>query len=106
MNFFSKADLTGDVAALLEKAFAKDEIIGMRPEHLSPAAKGKAVLEGKLELVENLGEYALAHLTTETGVEFIAKVEKPPAIALGDMMQFSIRPDLVHVFDVATGLRV
>jgi ABC-type sugar transport system ATPase subunit len=105
MNFFSVADLTGDLSAALERALTKDEIIGMRPEHLSPAANGNAVLEGKLELVENLGEYALAHLTTQTGVEFIAKAERPPILAKGELMQFSIRPDLVHVFDAKSGRR-
>ena len=105
MNFFAPADLLPDAAAQIGAKLLDSQTIGMRPEHLTIASAGKAVVEGKLELVENLGEYALAHLITAAGTEFIAKVEKPPSTGLGAMMQFSIRPDLVHRFDAATGLR-
>jgi len=60
------------------------------------------VVAGRLELVENLGEYALVHLKTESGVEFIAKTEKPPSVAKGEMLGFAILPELVHIFDRAT----
>lgn len=64
-----------------------------------------AVVEGRLELVENLGEYALVHLVTTTGVEFIAKTEKPPKTERGGTIGFSIKPELAHYFDTETGLR-
>ncbi len=102
MNFFTSADVTPAAATLLGRALNSD-LLGMRPEHLLMG--GQAVVQGRLELVENLGEYALVHLITATGVEFIAKTEKPPAVAKGEMIGFSIHPDRLHIFDVATGLR-
>jgi ABC-type sugar transport system ATPase subunit len=106
MNFFAPKDLTDHAATHLGRAFVADQSLGMRPEHLTPAAPGQGVVMGRLELVENLGEYALVHLITTTGVEFIAKTEKPPTVAKGDMISFAIKPELVHIFDAKTGLRV
>ena len=65
----------------------------------------KAVIEGRLELVENLGEYALVHLITATGIEFIAKTEKPPKAAKGETIGFTIKPELAHYFHKDSGLR-
>ena len=104
MNFFSDVDLVKDSAKVLGAAITANEEVGLRPEHLVPATKG-AVVEGKLELVENLGEYALVHLVTHTGVEFIAKTEKPPAAVKGETIGFKIKPELAHRFDKATGKR-
>ena len=103
MNFFAAADVTPDAAATLGRAVTAADMLGMRPEHLTMG--GQAVVQGRLELVENLGEYALVHLITTTGVEFIAKADKPPAVAKGEMIGFSIHPDRLHIFDAGTGLR-
>jgi len=56
-------------------------------------------------LVENLGEYALVHLITASGTEFIAKTEKPPSVPKGETIGFTIKPELAHRFDKATGKR-
>jgi len=91
MNFFTKADLTDNASALLNRDVAGDEHVGLRPEHLVPVEGDKAVVSGRLELVENLGEYALVHLVTSTGVEFIAKTEKPPSVEKGETIGFAIK---------------
>ena len=106
MNFFELADLTENASALLGRTIDPSLQVGLRPENLSPADDATAVVYGKLELVENLGEYALVHLSTATGVEFIAKTEKPPEGAKGSMIGFGIKPELAHFFDKATGLRL
>ena len=106
MNFFELADLTDNASALLGRTIDPSLQVGLRPENLSPADDANAVVYGKLELVENLGEYALVHLSTATGVEFIAKTEKPPEGAKGSMIGFGIKPELAHFFDKATGLRL
>ena len=106
MNFFELADLTDNASALLGRTIDPSLQVGLRPENLSPADDVNAVVYGKLELVENLGEYALVHLSTATGVEFIAKTEKPPEGAKGTMIGFGIKPELAHFFDKATGLRL
>lgn len=106
MNFFELADLTDNASALLGRTIDPSLQVGLRPENLSPADDANAVVYGKLELVENLGEYALVHLSTATEVEFIAKTEKPPEGTKGSMICFGIKPELAHFFDKATGLRL
>ena len=106
MNFFDAGDLNDNAAALLKREITPQMQAGLRPEHLVPADIAKAVVTGRLELVENLGEYALVHLVTATGAEFIAKTEKPPKEAKGSMIGFAIKPALAHFFDKNTGLHL
>jgi multiple sugar transport system ATP-binding protein/alpha-glucoside transport system ATP-binding protein len=106
MNFFEAGDLSKTAAKTLGHNLTSEQQVGLRPEHLQPVKSGAAVLEGKLELVENLGEYALVHLVTETGVEFIAKTEKPPKQKKGETIGFTIKPELAHYFEKASGLRI
>jgi hypothetical protein len=56
-------------------------------------------------LVEYLGEYALVHLVTTSGIELIAKPEKPPAAGKGNSTDFTIKSELAHYFDTDSGLR-
>lgn len=106
MNFFTAPDLTSSGSGLLGREVTADMQVGFRPEHLTLADSGSAVIEGRLELVENLGEYALVHLVSETGVEFIAKTEKPPGVPKGSTIGFNIKPELVHFFDTSSGARL
>ena len=106
MNFFALGDLTEQAGSILGAAAMDTVQIGLRPEHMTLADAGHAVVEGRLDLVENLGEYALLHLVTATGVEFIAKTEKPPAAPKGETIGFAVKPALAHYFDANTGLRV
>lgn len=105
MNFFSAADLPDTAAKALGRDVGADGEVGLRPEHLIPCGAADAAVQGKLELIENLGEYALVHLVTPSGVEFIAKTEKPPVEAKGELLSFSIKPELAHYFDSKSGLR-
>jgi multiple sugar transport system ATP-binding protein/alpha-glucoside transport system ATP-binding protein len=105
MNFFSANDLASGATACLRREVAASEQVGLRPEHLTVSSGDDVVVEGRLELVENLGEYALVHLVSGQGVEFIAKTEKPPAAAKGETIGFTIKPELAHYFDADSGLR-
>ncbi|MEP4198287.1 MAG: sn-glycerol-3-phosphate ABC transporter ATP-binding protein UgpC [Aliishimia sp.] len=106
MNIFEAKDLPDTAADILGRTLEAGQQVGLRPEHLVPCDPGVAVLQGKLELVENLGEYALVHLVTPTGVEFIAKTEKPPAQGKSETVSFAVRPELTHFFDKESGLRI
>ncbi len=106
MNFFGPGDLTANAGALLGKDIPGNVEVGLRPEHLYVADPGNSVVEGVLELVENLGEYALVHLRTATGVEFIAKTEKPPAVSNGSVVGFGIDASLSYMFDQDSGMRI
>jgi len=105
MNFFEQADLTASAASQLNRDISGIQV-GMRPEHLIVTDAANAVVEGKLELVENLGEYALVHLMTESNVEFIAKTERPPAVPKGSTISFAVKPEMAHFFDSNTGERL
>ena len=101
MNFFEPAELLPEQAG----AFAEGDAVGVRPEHLKLADGADGIVKGRLELVEQLGEYALAHMTMEHGTEFIAKLERPPEAPAGSELQFSAELERVHVFDRETGAR-
>ncbi len=106
MNFFSNTDLSPESTALLNREVTSNMEVGLRPEHLTIADGSNKIVEGTLELVENLGEYALVHLLTPTNVEFIAKIEKPPTEPKGSTISFGIKPELAHFFDKTTGARI
>ncbi len=96
MNFFEGADVANNNGT---------DITGIRPEHLRECIPSEAIVQGKLELVEQLGEYALVHLLSPQGVEFIAKMEHPPKVAKGETIGFTADPKLVHKFDKQSGAR-
>jgi multiple sugar transport system ATP-binding protein/alpha-glucoside transport system ATP-binding protein len=106
MNFFAAGDLAANAKGVLGSDLSPTQQVGLRPEHLVVTDGASAVVEGRLDLVENLGEYALVHLISATGVEFIAKTEKPPVAEKGDTIGFTIKPELAHYFDIESGLRV
>ena len=105
MNFFGTADLEDGASATLGRELSSTQQVGLRPEHLIVTEGSGAVVSGRLELVENLGEYCLVHLVSKSGVEFIAKTEKPPQTPKGESILFTVKSELVHVFDTETGLR-
>ena len=105
MNFLPAAAMDSAVATTLGANIPSGTTIGVRPEHLRSCVAGKALFSARLELVENLGEYALAHLLTDDGVEVIAKMDSPPQTAAGGMIHLTAAKGQLHCFDEATGLR-
>ena len=105
MNFLDQADLATAAAKVL-KIDPKAGIVGIRPEHLKATTAAKALVSAPLELVENLGEYALAHMVTEGGRELIVKMDKPPKAEAGDMIHLTADAGNIHCFDAESGLRM
>ena len=105
MNFLDQADLATAAAKVL-KIDPKAAIVGIRPEHLKATTAAKALVSAPLELVENLGEYALAHMVTEGGRELIVKMDKPPKAEAGDMIHLTADAGNIHCFDAESGLRM
>lgn len=102
MNFFGPSDLSPAQAKTLETG----QILGCRPEHMMPCEAADAWISGVLELVENLGEYALVHLRNVSGEDFIVKMEIAPNVPNGTTLHFECRADKVHKFDATTEQRV
>ena len=105
MNFLDQADLATAAAKAL-KIDPKAGIVGIRPEHLKATTAAKALVSAPLELVENLGEYALVHMVTEGGQELIVKMDKPPKAEAGDMIHLTADAGNIHCFDAESGLRM
>ena len=105
MNFLDQADLATAAAKVL-KIDPKAGIVGIRPEHLKATTAAKALVSAPLELVENLGEYALVHMVTEGGRELIVKMNKPPKAEAGDMIHLTADAGNIHCFDAESGLRM
>ena len=97
MNLFADTDL-GD-------AGRDGLLLGVRPEHLEVCPDGPGLVGGRLELIEQLGEYAIAHLTTDSGAEFTAKLQLPPDDLIGKRMEFRAADDRLHWFDRESGMR-
>lgn len=105
MNFFAPSNLAATAPKELASMKDEDAIIGIRSEHMRLCSAEEATVSATFELVENLGEHALVHMKTQDGVEFIAKLETPPAVKNGDMLHFTFADGKTHVFDKATGAR-
>lgn len=102
MNFFSGDDVLGSAGKNLKSG----HVLGVRPEHLMRCEPKDAWITGTLELLENLGEYMLAHLVTDSGVGFVAKMERVDHIANGTKLSFNSTDEFTHLFDSETQLRV
>ena len=104
MNFLNYSDLSFVTA----KALNIDPgagIVGIRPEHLKSTTAAKALISASLELVENLGEYALVHMVTPSGRELIVKMDKPPKAGAGEMIHLTADAGRVHHFNAESGLK-
>ena len=73
MNFFRSSDIDAGSRA----RFNHETTLGVRPEHLRICAQEPTLVSGRLELIEQFGEYALVHLITDEGTEFTVKLDLP-----------------------------
>ena len=72
---------------------------GVRPEHLSLADSGSALLVGDVEIVENLGETILAYLSNPFGTQFTAKLPDTEVVRKGMTLAFQADPSRLHWFN-------
>ena len=102
MNFFRSSDIDAGSRA----RFNHETTLGVRPEHLRICAQEPALVSGRLELIEQFGEYALVHLITDEGTEFTVKLDLPPFDCVGKRMSFDTSTESMHTFDTKTGERM
>jgi len=75
--------------------------IGIRPEHLAPAAEG---LTGQVDLIERLGSESVVHLRLDDGTPLAVKLAG--ALPIADRLTVAPVPEHIHVFDAASGKRL
>ena len=84
-------------------------LVGVRPEHLRPAAagaeEGGAPLDVSLELVEPLGSESVLHGRLPDGEPLTARVAGAVPASEG-ALRLAIPPAEAHVFDAESGRRL
>ena len=77
-------------------------IVGIRPEHLAPAASG---LTSEIAVIEPTG--AETHIVARSGEsELTSVLRERTDLAVGGQINLSAPPEAIHVFDQATGARI
>ena len=80
----------------------QEVVLGVRPEHLTPAAEG---LAGRVELIEPTG--AETHLVVEIGGrQLTAALRERVRVGLGETLTLAPVPEALHLFDKASGRRL
>jgi sn-glycerol 3-phosphate transport system ATP-binding protein len=79
--------------------------VGIRPEHLRPAAPDAAFFGGAVEMVEQLGADTLVHVGH--GAEaVVARLPHGQHFEVGSTLHLAAEPERVFLFDSATGARL
>ena len=87
--------------ALSGTDLSKVRTLGVRPEHLTLASPEAAHLSGKLAVIEQFGEYALAYVELPNGEMVTIKLDGAPELELHSEMHIAVPADQVHLFDEA-----
>ncbi len=107
--FGNLVELTPETQKALTGTEAKDVILGIRPEHIRfTSESGSGILSGTVEVSEMMGsEYYLHVNSYEKDIVLRVPtsdlpVEMRSGINYGTKMNFTFRPDSVHLFDKET----
>ena len=79
----------------------KQVIVGIRPEHIRPAAANGAALTLPVSAVETTG--SATFLTTGTSTELVIAVQGRSEVKAGEVIGLDIAPTDLHLFDEETG---
>ena len=79
--------------------------LGVRPEDLRLKDPGDA-LRAQVRVVEPVGSEMYVHLTSDSGVQMIARAPADTHISVEQQVSFEIPPDKVHLFRSDTGDRI
>lgn len=73
--------------------------LGIRPESLRVSSGGNGLLQGELELVEQLGEFCLMYVTHGDSRRVVAKLEGCVQMVSGTSVSLSAAAGELHLFD-------
>ena len=89
----------------LQNSDARKVILGIRPEFVEVAIKGSdGCVNVDLDLVETLGSEALIHATLDNNPFVIRTGTLGQLDVLNGIEGFTVKPELVRVFDAETGM--
>jgi multiple sugar transport system ATP-binding protein len=99
---------SGQRLAMALSGRSGEVVAGIRPEHLRPLDRDRddaVAVEGRIELIENLGSQVMVQLATESGL-VAAQFDRKPGLEVGAPIRLRQQPDTLHAFDSRTGLSV
>ena len=73
--------------------------LGLRPEHIVICDRKDALIYGKVEIVEALGEFTIIHVDCGFQVPLIAKLLGDLNISKGNCVGLNAEPQNMHLFD-------
>lgn len=80
-------------------SIGQDVTVGVRPEHCSLADAADNTYQGKVSLVEHLGELSYVYVSGIGESDFVLKVDGDSAHKAGDDIRFSITAGNTYLFD-------
>ena len=80
-------------------------VLGVRPEHVRPAAPGLPAAAARVELIEPLGQELLVYARAG-GQELIARLAPEARVALGATVPLAFDPSGLAFFDAVTRARI
>jgi sn-glycerol 3-phosphate transport system ATP-binding protein len=118
MNFLA-ARIEGDGQALrigatrlplplpLPEQAGREITLGLRPEHLSPAADGDGRMELEVDLVEALGADKVVHgRLVGDGAPLTSRLDGGRQVAIGERLPLAVAAERLHLFDRDHGRRI
>jgi len=82
------------------RSFTKGQeaTLGVRPQYLTQATKGKGMLKGKVILTERLGSETVVNLAVADGSKLIAAISEDTVLVPGTELAWTFDPALAHAF--------
>ena len=98
MNFLNSKTLTKNISTIFKGA-KREDIIGIRPEHLIKTTYTNSIISARLDLIENLGENVLVHMILNNDDQIIAKMNNAPKEPIGTKLHFTADIKNLHLFN-------
>ncbi|MBO6636951.1 MAG: sn-glycerol-3-phosphate ABC transporter ATP-binding protein UgpC [Roseitalea sp.] len=94
--------------AVIERISAHDgpAILGVRPEHVAPAANEAGDLEVTIDLVEQLGDESFVYCRAEGLPELCMRLDGAAGACYGDRMSIRFDRSNMHLFDPVSGAAI
>ncbi|KRE97616.1 glycerol-3-phosphate transporter ATP-binding subunit [Frateuria sp. Soil773] len=91
-------------ATALRAWHGREVVVGVRPEHLQPAA-GEAALEARLELAEPVGNEVFLNLRLGD-LALVSRIPPRPLPEPGATLRLALAAERLHFFDAGDGRRI